>query len=165
MELNSCFEFDNACYVDEALKKLSTEQYDIVISDYEMPQKDGLQFLKELREGKNDIPFILFTGKGREEVVIKALNLGADHYVNKQGSPETVYSELEHLVSSAVEKSRSKLRNKNDSFALYNVHDAIVSSDANFVVTAWNKAAEELFGFDSKEVLGKRLMMFFKKYK
>ena len=163
IDLDSDFEIDSACCVDEAFKKLSTGQYDVVISDYEMPQKNGLQFLKELREGKNEIPFILFTGKGREEVVIQALNLGADHYVNKYGSPETVYSELAHLVSSAVEKSRAKLRNENDSLALHNVHDAIVSSDTNFIITAWNKAAEELFGFDSTEVLQKKIDDVFQK--
>lgn len=38
-----------------------------------MPEKNGLDLLKELRENGNNIPFILFTGKGREEVVIKAL--------------------------------------------------------------------------------------------
>jgi PAS domain S-box-containing protein len=163
MDLDSCFEFDSACCADEAFKKLSTGQYDIVISDYEMPQKDGLQFLKELRDGKNEIPFILFTGKGREEVVIQALNLGADYYVNKHGSPETVYSELKHLVSSAVEKSRAKLKNENDSLTLHYVHDAIVSSDANFMITAWNKAAEELFGFSSDEVLQKKVDDVFQK--
>jgi len=163
MDMDCNFEFDSACCVDEAFKKLSTGQYDVVISDYEMPQKDGLQFLKELREGKNDIPFILFTGKGREEVVIQALNLGADNYVNKQGSPEIVYSELAHLVSSAVEKFRSKLRIKNDSLALHSVRDAIVSADANFTITAWNKAAEELFGFSSFEVLQQKIGDVFKK--
>jgi len=75
LELESNFQVDNTLYVDEALTKLATEHYDIVISDYEMPKKDGLQFLKELREQKNEIPFILFTGKGREEVAIKALIL------------------------------------------------------------------------------------------
>jgi PAS domain S-box-containing protein len=156
IDMDSSLEFDGATCVDEAFKKLSTGQYDVVISDYEMPQKDGLKLLKELREGKNEIPFILFTGKGREEVVIQALNLGADNYVNKQGSPETVYSELAHLVSSAAEKYRAKLRNENDSWAFHNVRDAIVSSDANFTITAWNKAAEELFGFGSLEVLQKK---------
>ncbi len=157
------FEIDHAYCVQDAFKKLASLQYDIVISDYEMPQKNGLQFLKELRMGKNDIPFILFTGKGREEVVIEALNLGADHYVNKQGSPGTVYSELAHLVSSAVEKSRAKLKNENDSLALHNVHDAIVSSDANFIITTWNKAAEELFGFSSLEMLQRNIVDVFSK--
>jgi PAS domain S-box-containing protein len=102
------FEIDHASCVDEAFKKLATGQYDIVISDYEMPQKDGLQFLKELREQKNGIPFVLFTGKGREEVAIKALNLGADGYFTKLGSPETVYGELCHGIRMAVTRKATE---------------------------------------------------------
>ena len=92
------FEIDTACCVDEAFKKLSTGKYDVVISDYEMPQKNGLDFLKELREQKNDIAFIIFTGRGREDVAVQALNLGADCYLNKNGSPEAVYGELSHAI-------------------------------------------------------------------
>jgi len=86
MDMDSSLKFDCDSCVDNALLKLSAESYDVVISDYEMPKKDGLQFLKRLREQNNKIPFILFTGKGREEVAIKALNLGADGYYNKQGA-------------------------------------------------------------------------------
>jgi PAS domain S-box-containing protein len=102
------FEIDHALSVEEAFKKLETQDYDVVISDYEMPQKNGLEFLKELRQQKNEIPFILFTGKGREEVVVKALNLGADRCINKNGSPETVYSELADAISKTVERKKSK---------------------------------------------------------
>ena len=108
MDLEGCFEFDSACCVDEALKKLAVEQYDVVISDYDMPGTNGLQFLEALREQSNDIPFILFTGKGREEIAIKALNLGADAYINKQGNPETVYGELSHSVQKTTERKRAK---------------------------------------------------------
>jgi PAS domain S-box-containing protein len=107
-DLESSLEIDNACSVDEAFKKLTTCNYDVVVSDYEMPQENGLQFLKELREQKNDVPFILFTGKGREEVAISALNLGADGYYNKQGSPETVYGELAHGIKLSVERKNAK---------------------------------------------------------
>jgi PAS domain S-box-containing protein len=102
------FEIDHALSVEEAFKKLETQDYDVVISDYEMPQKNGLEFLKELRQQKNEIPFILFTGKGREEVVVKALNLGADRCINKSGSPEAVYSELADAISKTVERKKSK---------------------------------------------------------
>jgi PAS domain S-box-containing protein len=102
------FEIDHACCVDEAFQKLSAGHYDAVISDYEMPQKDGLEFLKELHEQNNTIPFILFTGKGREEVAIKALNLGADGYIDKQGTPETVYGELSHTIRQTVEHTKTK---------------------------------------------------------
>ena len=50
----------------------------------------------------------MFTGKGREEVVVKALNLGVDSYINKNGSPETVYCELADAINKAVERKKSK---------------------------------------------------------
>jgi PAS domain S-box-containing protein len=108
IDMDDRFEFDSACCVDEAFKKLSTGHYDVVISDYEMPQKNGVQFLEGLREQNNEIPFILFTGKGREEVVVKALNLGADSYINKNGSPETVYCELVDAINKTVERKKTK---------------------------------------------------------
>ena len=108
MDIDCSFDIDQACCVDEAFKKLAFGHYDVVISDYEMPKKNGLQFLQELREQKNQIPFILFTGKGREEVAIKALNLGADGYYNKNGSPETVYGELCHGTRMAVTRKATE---------------------------------------------------------
>ena len=106
-DMDASLEFDCACCVDEAFEKLSTGQYDVVVSDYEMPQKDGLQFLSELRKQNNEIPFILFTGKGREDVAVKALNLGADSYINKNGSPETVYCELADAINKTLERKKS----------------------------------------------------------
>ncbi len=102
------FDIDNACCVDEACEKLSTGQYDVVVSDYEMPQKNGLDFLKEIREQKNDVAFIIFTGRGREDVAVKALNLGADRYLDKNGSPEAVYCELAHAINKIAERKKSK---------------------------------------------------------
>jgi DNA-binding response OmpR family regulator len=108
LDLNSSFEIDWADCVDEGLKKLANGTYDVVVSDYEMPQKNGLEFLKELRFQKNEIPFILFTGKGREEVAIQALNLGANGYYNKQGSPETVYGELTYGILQGAKQNKTK---------------------------------------------------------
>ena len=54
------FEIDNVTSVLEAFKKMGQQNFDAVVSDYEMPVKNGLDFLKELRDQKNDIPFILF---------------------------------------------------------------------------------------------------------
>ena len=104
------FEIDNACCVDEAFKKLSSKHYDVIISDYEMPIKNGLDFLKELKQQQREISFILFTGKGREEVAVEALNLGADRYIDKSGSPETVYGELADAIKKTAERKESRKR-------------------------------------------------------
>ena len=106
LELNGLFEVHNASSVEEAFEKISKEEYDAVVSDYQMSGKDGLEFLKELREKGNTIPFVIFTGKGREEVAIEALNLGANYYLNKAGSPETMYGELAHAIETAVRSVR-----------------------------------------------------------
>ncbi|HTY75915.1 MAG TPA: response regulator [Candidatus Nanoarchaeia archaeon] len=106
MDTDARFEIDDASSVDEAFSKLACGSYDIIISDFEMPGKNGLQFLKELREARNEIPFIIFTGKGREEIAIKALNLGASGYFNKIGDPETVYGELSYGIVLSVERAK-----------------------------------------------------------
>jgi len=101
----------------EALKLLKKEPFDVIISDYQMPDIDGLKFLSILREQENDIPFIIFTGKGREEVAIQALNLGADYYLQKGGETETQFHELANLIRKLVnqkqaEKARLHLLNQ-----------------------------------------------------
>lgn len=108
LELQGPFQVDTAGSVEEALNKLKEKDYDTVVSDYQIPGKDGLQFLEILRKEGNATPFILFTGRGREEIAIKALNLGADQYLSKTGDPETVYGELAHCIILASERKRAR---------------------------------------------------------
>lgn len=108
LESDCKFQVEVASNVDEALKKLICQPFDAVISDYDMPKKNGLQFLEELRAQKNEIAFVMFTGKGREEVAVKALNLGADRYINKNGDTEAVYCELGYALSKIVERKRAR---------------------------------------------------------
>jgi len=166
LDLDSSFEIDSACCVYDAFKKLSTEHYDVVVSDYEMPQKDGLQFLIELRKQNNRIPFILFTGKGREELAIKALNLGADGYHNKQGSPETVYGELAHAIVQLVNQNRLKteLANGEVRFKQFfsNLPNAVavyeaISNGEDFVFKDFNAAAEKIEKTSKADIIGKRV--------
>jgi len=108
LTMENNFEIEAASSVDEAFQKMERQTFDAIVSDYEMPLKNGLDFLKELRQQQRDIAFILFTGKGREEVVVKALNLGADSYINKNGSPETVYCELADAINKTVERKKTR---------------------------------------------------------
>ncbi len=155
LEMAGKFEVDNVTSVEAAFQKLGKQHYDAVVSDYEMPLKDGLQFLKELRERDGTIPFFIFTGKGREEVAIKAINLGADGYFNKNGDTETVYCELSHGISKSVEakkvKAKACLEEARLKAILTSSPDAIVITDLNAIVVNCNDAALNLAGYSSRE--------------
>jgi len=115
-----------------------------------MPQKNGLDFLKELKEQKSRLPFILFTGKGREEVTIEALNLGADGYFDKQGSPETVFGELAHGIRMIKQREEAESA-LNETQILMNsiinsTKDMIWSVSADdFRLLTFNKALSDYF--------------------
>jgi len=94
LEEQSQFQVDTALSAKEALEKLKHTEYDAVVSDYQMSGKNGLELLRELRQQGNDVPFILFTCKGKEEIAIEALNSGVYRYVGKEGNAEVTYGEL-----------------------------------------------------------------------
>ncbi len=87
----------------EALAALGRQRYDAIVSDFQMPQMNGLSLLKEVRSSFGNIPFIIFTGRGREEVAIEALNNGADFYIQKGGDPEAIFAELIHFIRRAIQ--------------------------------------------------------------
>ncbi|MGD0451564.1 MAG: PAS domain S-box protein [Candidatus Bathyarchaeia archaeon] len=150
------FEIDSVSCVDEAFKKIAIGHYDVVISDYEVPLKNGLDFLSELREQNNQISFILFTGKGREDVAVKALNLGADRYINKNGSPETVFCELTDAINKTVErkKSREILRESEQRYReLANcLPDIVFETDLKGQVIFVNEKTPEISGYSREEL-------------
>jgi len=86
----------------EALKKLETESYDVVVSDYNMPFMDGIMFLRAIRDQRINIPFILFTGVGKEEIMQKAIENGATSFIQKTGDPKTQCSELSKRIRQIV---------------------------------------------------------------
>lgn len=108
LEQSGAFTIDTACSGPEGLERLRTSSYSAVISDYEMPGMDGIAFLQEVRRHYPDLPFIIFTGKGREDVVIEALNSGASFYLQKGGDPVSQFAELTHKITRAIEKREAE---------------------------------------------------------
>lgn len=165
LELASPFRVDSALSVDEALEKMGKTQYDVVVSDYRMPGKDGLTFLKKLREEGNAIPFIILTGKGMEEVAAQALNLGADHYINKSENSELMFSEIANDIVKAVGRKRmylaAFLRQERLKAILDSSPNAIMIIDLQCNIIECNRETLRLTRFSSKEeVIDKNLLSF-----
>ncbi|WP_321504706.1 PAS domain S-box protein [uncultured Methanoregula sp.] len=129
LEKHGNFLVDTTTTVDDALNKLKNFSYDVIISDYQMPVSDGIQFLKTLRKTGNQIPFIIFTGKGDEEVVIEAYAAGADFYLAKGVNPRAMYVDLTNKIEQIVNRRRveSALRESEELFRTLfnNANDSI----------------------------------------
>lgn len=108
LEKNEGIRVSTASSAMDASRAMIGQEFDAIVCDYQMPDMDGLEFLKSLRNQKNDVPFILFTGKGREDVAIEALNSGADFYLQKGGDPNSQFAELTNMMNSAVAARRAE---------------------------------------------------------
>ncbi len=92
----------------DALLILKKQHFDVIVSDYQMPKMDGLKFLNNVKKLYSDIPIIIFTGRGREEIAIQALNLGASYYHHKAGEADTQFRELINLIESAASRKQTE---------------------------------------------------------
>ncbi len=108
LEKSDQFHVDTMTSATDALHLLKSTSYDAIVSDYQMPDVDGIAFLKAIRAEFPELPFIIFTGKGREEVVIEAFENGADFYLQKGGEPITQFMELEHKITAAVRRRQAE---------------------------------------------------------
>ncbi|MFB6311929.1 MAG: response regulator [Salinirussus sp.] len=81
--------------------------YDCIVSDYDMPKMEGLEVLKTIRKEWPDMPFILFTGKGNEEIAARAISAGVTDYLQKSAGSDT-YEMLAHRIRNAVERHQAQ---------------------------------------------------------
>ncbi|SMO72419.1 PAS domain-containing protein [Halorubrum cibi] len=119
-----------ATRVADAREIIETEPIVCVVSDYEMPEQNGLEFLHTVRETHSDLPFILFTGKGSEEIASEAISAGVTDYLQKRG-PEQ-YDRLATRIRHAVAEYQTKrdLRERvKELTAIQTISDVLVDSD------------------------------------
>lgn len=159
LERDGRFAGDTATSTAEALRKMAETRYDAVIADFQMPGSDGIAFLKTLRSQGNDIPFILFTGKGREDVAISALNCGADFYLQKGGDPKSQFAELANMITQSVEgkHAEEQLRESERRFRefLSNAHHAAVILDREGRIEFINEYMLGLTGWAGQDLVGR----------
>jgi len=153
------FTVDITPSTNDAIDKLKSTQYDAVISDYQMPETDGISFLKRIRSQFGDIPFILFTGRGREEVVIQAINNGADSYMQKGGDANALFTELGHKIKSAVDRKLTAVALRDSEQKLSDIinflPDPTFAIDTRGTVITWNRAMEEVTGVSAADMLNR----------
>lgn len=140
----------------EALNELESSDFDCIISDYDMPTTTGIEFLEIVRSTYPDLPFILYTGKGSEEVASDAIAAGVTDYMQK-GYGDEQYEVLANRVRNAVEKYRAQEKFW-DALTWYqrlveqDLTGVFIIQDETFVYV--NERFADTFGYDQSELIG-----------
>lgn len=164
LERTGNYRVDTRISAKEALASLQTVSYDAIISDYQMTGMSGIEFLKNVRNQAGDIPFILFTGRGREEVVIEAIENGVDFYVQKGGDPGAQFIELSYKIQKAIairrdrqelvkseQRFKSLIQNSSDIIRILNPQGTIIFS---------SPSTRHILGFEPEFFIGKNAFDF-----
>jgi len=154
---NDRFEIKAATSASEGLDRLASDDFDCVVSDYDMPGQSGIEFLEAVREEHGDLPFILYTGKGSEEVASDAISAGVTDYLQKE-SGTGQYPVLANRIRNAVEKYRTQAeladREKRLNLFFEESPMGVVEWNEDFDFVRLNDTAEEILGYDQAELQG-----------
>ena len=153
------------------LAELQNDNLDLILSDYALPQFDGISALKIAQEIRPDVPFILVSGVLGEERAIEALKDGATDYVLKQRLERLLPSVKRALRESQerreLQRAEESLRQTDD--MLRAVVDAspvaILTLSLDYQVLTWNKTAEQIYGWKAFEILHQPLPVIPESYK
>ncbi|MXR21984.1 PAS domain S-box protein [Halobacterium bonnevillei] len=143
-----------------ALDVLAERDVDCVVSDFDMPEMTGLEFLEAVTERFRRLPFILHTGKGSEEIASEAISAGVADYIQKSGGAEQ-YDLLANRIRNAVGHTRESVqRERTEQWYRQLFEQRIIgvaiSQDGEFVQA--NQKFADILGYDRSDVVGMTAM-------
>ena len=159
LEKNPGFSVDAVKSAYDALELMKSSRYDVIISDYQMPETDGPDFLRTVRNSGFDMPLILFTGRSRDDIVRDTLNGGTDFYPGKAGDPKARFPMLTGLVRHVIkarmmEKEFPEVSRQFRNFTEF-LPDATFVIDSEGGVIISNSEMEKMTGIPGHQMLGK----------
>jgi PAS domain S-box-containing protein len=147
---------DTAMAMQSALKQ---KTWDLILSDYSLPQLNAPQALELLKASGLDLPFIIISGTIEEETAVAALKAGAHDFLTK-GKFSRLGPAIERELREAEsrrERRRAEDQLKYQARLLRHINDAVIATDDQLRITAWNRAAEKMYGWSSEEVMGRSI--------
>jgi len=152
---NDRLRVETASNAENALERLESSTFDCIVSDYDMPGRSGIEFLEAVREEYPELPLILFTGKGSEEVASDAISAGVTDYLQKEAGTDQ-YTLLANRVQNAVEARQSateaERRRHRLEQILKTVPSCVVQLDRDGQFVFANQRAIDVLGLSQSEL-------------
>jgi len=136
-----------------ARTKIFEGNYDAVISDYDMPEMTGIELLEDIREKNSNLPFVLYTGRGTEEVAANAISKGVTDYYQKEAGTEQ-YKVIANKIQRSVHNYREKERKEIFEEVVENSENPILVTNHDSEIMYVNPAFENVTGYTEEEVMG-----------
>lgn len=139
---------------------LERRNWDVVLSDYRLPDFDAGAALALLQESRRDIPFIVVSGAIREEAAVELMRRGANDYLMKSNLSRLAPVVLREIADAGERRERRRaetaLRESEERFRAMadSAADAIVAADDDGLIRYFSRGAETVFGHAAAEVLG-----------
>ena len=154
---NAAFEFLSETSAEAGMAVIGETDVDCVVSDYRMPGTDGLEFLSQVRAAHPDLPFVLFTGQGSEEIAADAISAGVTDYLQK-GTDPSQYAVLANRIENAATRYRAEreLERIRRSYEKMIEHSAEVIPilDETGVVKYVTPSVRRVLGYEPEEIVG-----------
>lgn len=147
-----------ASSVRDALRFMESKTFDLILSDYEMPEIDGAGFLDILRERHIDLPFVIFSGQAPDKMPAGIFSNGSVYYVRKGGEPRKMFDELAGRIRDACRIDRNKTFHGRIALQYRTLFEqsgaAVVTLDDSLLITTVNSGFEKLTGYEKDEIEG-----------
>ena len=148
---SAAISIETVANADAAFDRIAADCPDCVVSDYQMPGPNGIEFLRELRADYPDLPFILYTSKGSEAVASDAISAGVTDYIQKDATTQQ-YELLAQRIEQAVARQRAE-RDYREIFEKVPAGIVVHDPETGEIVDA-NRRFCELLGHDHEDVIG-----------
>lgn len=142
----------------EAEDLLGKEIYDAIISEYALPEKDGISFLRHVRARYGEIPFILVTGRGSEDVAVEASRYGISAYFRKGGDETALLHEIYGKIREEAgrkEKTEALKARETRCRSILESHSGYICRiNPDLMITFCNRAFSETTGISPENLAG-----------
>jgi PAS domain S-box-containing protein len=148
------FQLVSVPQLSEGVKRLATDDVDLVVLDLALPDSSGLNSLSQIHQQRPDMPIVVLTALNDEEIALRALQEGAQDYLLKEEINGTI---LVRALRYALERKRGEEARSRLAAIVESSRDAIIGMSLEGIIVSWNPGAERIFGYAFEDLVGRSM--------